>query len=287
MTGVCLQCAKEKCEETDTTKWLLLQEDEWNYRFFSSRPLLNESINLKELLQTKIGGVGPSPDFFESNIEPDPTLQQQAKIKYQFFKPLVNKTVEVTIYENPSSPFFDENRNRLYSEGATFFIKRICVLSLQKYFAISILAYAILILLALAFVLLLIFTVLKKDSHHLGVLWKFWLNIWMTIQLLSLTLFLGVSLPCCVEQFLKILFFYTIRWNYGLRNLINSVNGDSVYQQLLSGEKLPLQYQLQSIKQPFLHNMGVCFCIHLAIFFAYLIFKLWHCLIKKSVRVVY
>lgn len=33
--------------------------------------------------------------------------------------------------------------------------------------------------------------------------------------------------------------------------------------------------------------MGVIFCIHLAIFFAYLILKLWDMVIKKSVRFIY
>lgn len=154
-------------------------------------------------------------------------------IRYAFFKPLVNKTMELKIYENPSSPFFDENRNRLYSDNATLFIKRICVLSFWKYFFISFLAYLILCLLALSLLVLLIFTVFRKDFYNLGVLWKLWLNIWMIVQIISLTLFLGVNLPCCVEQFLKILFQFSIKWNFALRNLINSIHGDKVYQQLL------------------------------------------------------
>lgn len=39
------------------------------------------------------------------------------------------------MYENPNAPFFDENRNRLYSDKADNFIKWICVIgSLKKFF---------------------------------------------------------------------------------------------------------------------------------------------------------
>lgn len=75
MTGVCLPCVKDKCVEIDTTKWLLMPEDEWSYRFVSSRPLLNDKINFKELLQAKIGGIGPNPDFFQYSVDQDPTQQ--------------------------------------------------------------------------------------------------------------------------------------------------------------------------------------------------------------------
>lgn len=134
--------------------------------------------------------------------------------------------MEIQMYENPAVPFFDENRNRLFSDKASIFIKRICVINNLKKFFLQLLAYIILVLALLSFIFLMVFSFLKKDFHDIGTLWKYWLGNWVILQLVSIFILIGIYLPCCVEAFLSILFNYTVKWAHGLRPLIDSIHGD-------------------------------------------------------------
>lgn len=139
--------------------------------------------------------------------------------------------MQVQMYENPQNPFFDNYRNRLYSDSATHFLKRVCFLSTKKSFIFSFLAYVIIFLVLISLLILVIFTFLRKDFHDIGSLWKYWLNNWILVQLVALLLLLGLYLPCCVEKFLQVLFNYAIKWNHGLRGLINNINEGDDYLQ--------------------------------------------------------
>ncbi len=107
---------------------------------------------------------------------------------------------------------------------------RICYLKDDKERALRGLAYFTLILFALSLLIMLLVTIFCCPIRNLGALWKFLLHNWMKLQLIAFFVLLAIYMPCCIKEFLRIIYKFAVRWNHSFRTVFNdSYDDDQTY----------------------------------------------------------
>lgn len=141
----------------------------------------------------------------------------------------------------------------------------------------------------LSFILLLIFTMCCfKNITDIGGLWKFFLHNWMKLQMVAFFLLVGLNLPCCVKEFLNILYLIVVRWDHAFSSIIdNSQRGNLMYYTGMKLKMPPERFAELGVRAFILHNLCVAFIVHIFIFLIYIIVKIWDWLITSSCRFMY
>lgn len=166
-------------------------------------------------------------------------------------------------------------------------LRRVCYVGDHTERVMKILAWVLLAAYAFTFLVLLIFSFLcwsKYRYGYLGGLWKFFLHMWMKLQMVAFFFVLAIYMPCCVKAFLKQLYRIAVSWDHYLRSWIDNDNrGDRDYDEGID-QPLPQSFREVYIRPYILHNMLIFFIVQLAIFLLWIFMKLWDCfmVIKRS-----
>ena len=282
LNGECIKCLDGNCDEIEKTQWDVKQIDRSVYRVTPSRKLLNQKIDYQNMIDI---GFNEKFDYdYKKTINEE---KQYIDYDFEFKDRIVNKNLNFEIKNSETNRQFDVNRNQLFHQSDSFrqqvlvntIESNICYVKKVKKNAIKGLAIATLIIFVLSVVILLFMSVIcSKRFNNLGALWKFLLHTWMKLQLIAFFLFLGIYLPCCVQEFLKFIYKYAVSWDHAFRVILNDINdSDSSFTEGMLEKQLP--YKMHDVyARPFiLHNLMVAFIIQCLIFFVYIVLKIWDC----------
>ncbi len=215
--------------------------------------------------------------------------EQYIDVDLNYKDNLIEQKVLVSQKPGSTLTLYDTNRNLLSNEAAIFDIPRYCYVETGKKNALKALAYIALAFFFLSFLILLIMTCVKFSAFaELGALWKFFLHNWMKLQLIAFFCLLALYVPCCVKEFLNIIYKVVVSWNHGLETIINNSNvNDADYKSGIDSKEVPINFEEKGIEIFLLHNIGISFIVHLLIFLFYFVVKIWDCFITSNSSCMY
>ena len=272
----CEKCEEENCKEMELTTWDILKLNENEYKLTPTKKILNsENLNFEKLFKIKINsGKEEISDFtYKTNFD---NKTQIINYNFDFKKKIIDRNLEFIYKSNNDGVYYDENRNIIRDQNLSIKLKDICFLKKNKKNSLTALAIIILVIFFITFFLLIIITLYIKKIKNILFFWKFFLHSWMNFQLLTFFLFIGIKIPCCVKKFLSILYLVTVKWDYGLRWLIDIINEDKLSYKngLISSQPENLEFNDENVKAFILHNMGILFIIHFIFLIFYIIMRI-------------
>lgn len=278
----------------DPLFWTFLQLNSTDYVLIPSKPVLNVNTNPYQLINVNITG-RPNTSYTLTN---DLALQWiNLRVNLQngtYYNENVTLTINNSNFKNLTNgtiPKWYYYPNTFASNNGTlpFTIFQICNLDSNVVTSMNALAITILCLFAFCFLFLLCLTCCCWNStDDLGGLWKYFLHCVIRLNFVAFLILLGIHIPCCVKQFLNILYLIMVRWDGVLGEVINNINsGNANY---LSGLYTQARFQFfqeMGVYAFILHNMMISFIVHLFIFLIYIIVMIWDCLISSRGRCMY
>ena len=280
----CVKCRTPKCESFNTTKWSVERRDKNIFRLRPSRKILSD-IDFDNLFVIKVHETDEIIPYIQS-VNPD---EQYVDITLLIDKNINNKRLDFILMKDPDNPDYDVNFNLIYQEKIPVPIERICVVSDGKRRTLRALAITILALYGLSLIFLIIFTICCfKKITDIGGFWKFFLHNWMKLQLVAFFLLLALNMPCCVKEFLNVLYLIVVRWNHAFNDIINrSQSGNQNFVEGIARKTPPENFEEVGVHAFILHNICVSFIVHLFILLVYIVLKIWDWLITSSSRFMY
>ena len=280
----CISCSQDFCAEMDRTKWIIEPVDNDTFRLKPTREVMNFG-DIKEDFVLKLAKDGTTIPHTQT-INP---TEQYIDVDLNYKDNLIEQKVLVSQKPDSTLTLYDTNRNLLSNEAAVFDVPRYCYVEDGKKNALKALAIVALAIFLLSFLVLLIMTCVKFNAFaELGALWKFLLHNWMKLQLIAFFCLLALYVPCCVKEFLNIIYQVVISWNHGLKTIINNSNvNDADYKSGIDSKEVPINFEEKGIEIFLLHNIGVSFIVHLLIFLFYLVVKIWDCFITSNSSCMY
>ena len=287
-SDVCLKCFKENCSEIDQTTWQIKLINDQTYRIEPTRKLMG-SPNFDSIfnIQFEEGIDANSFNYTTTANNKDQYVDLRLDIKAN----LINQTLKIAPKNTSDvATFYDTNRNLLSTASAKLVIDRTCYVTDSTKDVMNGLAIFVIVLFFLSFAVLLVLTVLLFNKFEdLGTAWKFFLHNCIKFQFVALLLLTGVYMPCCVKEFLNIVFKIFISWDTALSSTIDSSNALSEeYLKVLKNNPVPRSFAEQGLQNYLLHNLGVLFIVNLILFVIYIVFKIWdRCVRGKRANVMY
>lgn len=287
-SDVCLKCFKDDCSEIDQTSWQIKLVNEQTYRIEPTRKLMG-SPNLDSIFNVQFDeGVDSSSFNYTMTAN---NKDQYVDLRLDIKANLINQTLKI-VPKNSSDVLnlYDTNRNLLSANSAKISVDRTCYVTQSTKSVMSGLAYFAIVLFFLSFIILLVITIFFFNKFEdLGTVWKFFLHNCIKFQFAALLLLTGIYMPCCVKEFLNIIFKIFISWDTALGPGIDSSNSSSEdYLKVLTNNQVPRSFAEQGLQNYILHNLGVLFIINLILFLIYVGFKIWdHCVRGKRANIMY
>lgn len=142
-------------------------------------------------------------------------------------------------------------------------------------------AWVLLALYAFTFLVMIIYSCVNwccfNCTRTLGGYWKYFLHMWMKLQLVAFFIILAFGMPCCVKAFLYELYRIAVSWDHNLRYWIDNANeGNGNYERWVN-KPLPPHVTYVNIKAWILHNLAIFFIVQLVIILFYFMIKIWDC----------
>lgn len=166
---------------------------------------------------------------------------------------------------------YDVNRNMVFhgrdiittSVNVNTIKEGICYLPTNKSKALKALAITALLLIAIVFIIILLISIfLCSKMPNMLDMWKFLLHNWMRLQLIAFLLFIGIYQPCCVREFLNIIYRYAVSWNQGFRGVIwNTLDENPTILNGMKKSVLPEIFREHSILAFILFNITIWFIV--------------------------
>jgi hypothetical protein len=287
-SDVCLKCFKPDCSEIEQTSWQTKLVNDQTYRIEPTRKLLG-SPNLDSIFEIQFDqGVGASG--FNYTMTPN-NKDQYIDLVLDLKANLINQTLKVVPKNSTDvNNFYDANRNLLSPNATKIVVDRTCYVGDSTKSVMRGLAWFVIVLFFLSFLILLLVTIFFCSKFDdLGTVWKFFLHNCIKFQFVALLLLTGIYMPCCVKEFMNIIFKIFISWDTALSPHIHSSNAASEeYMKVLRANQVPRSFAEQGLQNYLLHNMGVLFIINLIIFLIYVGFKIWDvCARGKRATIMY
>lgn len=314
----CLPCTDPKCScppsvipnttnRTNITiihiNWTVIEVTNVCFRLVPSLPILNSQMNPYHFIPVNISGLPPNTGYSHSidvknqwvNFCVNASDRAYCNMNVSMFVNLTNVTKIISLANhtkiNITRMSIVNFYNDTYSTNGTWnrTIFQICNLSGGDVTSYNALAITLLVLFAVAaFVLLCLTLCCWKRVVDLGGLWKFFLYQWVKLTFVAFLIVLGIHLPCCLRQFLHILYMIGVRWDQAFAEIINSVyNGSSVYWAGIASSTPPMNFRNVGVFAFVLHNMMIAFIIQLFIFTIWILVMIWDCLITSRGRCMY
>ena len=274
--GICIACRDGECNNYTKTKFEIEKISNDHFRLKPDRKIVNfEKIDFKNLFQIKLDGKTKEISNFDYQTIVN-TKNQSIDYKFDFNQKIQKNKLEFNYQKSPKTPYFDENRNLLQNMVLQVQLQEICYLSKSKNNALTGLAVFILILFLICLITLILISIFVTKIKNKAYFWKFFLSIWMNMQLVTFFLFYGVNIPCCVQRFLHILFKISVKWNYALRWAINNENHwkEEFQRGVLESQPEGIIFVKEDVRSFVLHNMGLLFVFHLVFLVFYLVYKI-------------
>lgn len=283
-TNTCVKCNSDDCNGFDTTKWTVERRDKNVFRLRPNRKIVSD-LDFDNLFIIKVSGTDEMVKYTKVvNKE-----NQFIDITLDLTKDINNKTLDFILVTDPNNPQCDVNHNIIYQKKADIPIDRICIVLPNKRRALRALAIVILAVYCLSFLMLVVFTICCFGKiTDVGGLWKFFLHNWMRLQMVAFFLLLAVNLPCCVKEFLNILYLIVVRWDHAFGTVIDhSQKSSASFNRGLQSQMPPERFAEVGVRAFILHNLCVAFIVHLVILLVYIVVKIWDWLITSSSRFMY
>lgn len=284
LSDTCLTCRESDCSDFETTVWTVTKQGDQIYRLTPSNRIKSE-VNYNSLFTVVEKDTGKNIEFTQT-VNP---VTQEVDIELAPTEDIKETEIEFKLNQDEANPMFDENNNLIYAKSSTATIERICYVSDDKKEALQALAITVLGVYALSLILLIIFTICCfKKIHDIGGLWKFFLHNWMKLQMVAFFLLLGVYLPCCVKEFLNILYLIAVKWDHAFNDIINdSQDNNTKFNSGLLESQPPKRFTDEGVYAFILHNICVAFIVHLFILLMYIVVKIWDVLITSTAQCMY
>ncbi len=281
MTDVCVKCQDEFCDELNSTRFELVnnndKNNEWHIK--SSRPVKAESIDAEKVFNIAFTGEKNSMNDFNYKLEPSKDPDYTHRVFFDWKDNFKEENLTLTTNFDDDKPIYDVNHNLIYMKNTETELKRACYVSDDKDDKMKILAYFLLWFYVFTAVFLLIFTIFccRKRVTIAG-LWKYMLHMWMKLQMVAFFIFINVYMSCCLRRFLHYLYKYGVSWDHELRELFdNWWDDEHDYVEGLN-EFYLTSFISEDVQRFILHNMGIFFLVHIVIFIVYILIKLCECI---------
>lgn len=285
-TDTCIPCLTPDCSEISTSQILISPLTDNSFRVQNSIPLADYNQFVKNV-QVSLNGVGSST-VYKHTINPN-IAGQFSDIIFDIQGDASNSMVNITLPNTTSPPIFDQNGNLMYQNTASIRFSTFCILSPSLKTSMNALSYIIVVLFFITLGFILLLTIFcQKRIKDLSGLWKFFLHNCIKAQFICFLVLLNLNMPCCVREFLNILYYFFVSWDHAFGHSINNLEKDSTaYQTGYISNSIPKQFTQVGAYNFLLHNMMVIFIIHLLIFVIYISLKIFDCLKFQKNRFFY
>ena len=280
----------------DCLFWTFREVDNIDYQLIPSQAILTAKTNPYQFISINLKGTCNTTSFTLSNDLNSQLINLHLNLTNGTFYDQamtihINKTQFNKKNTNCSLARVFSFPDTVISDNGTisFPVFQICNLSKKDITTFNALAITLLAVLFICFLCLICVTCcFWSKTADLGGLWKFFLHILVKLQFVAFMLLLGFHIPCCLRQFLNILYLITIRWDSAFSTVFNNIYGNSI--EYWSG--IYIQAPVMNLRQMgvftfILHNMMISFIIHLCIFTLYLVLIVWDCLITSKGKFMY
>ena len=275
LNNICVECLKNKCEELPLSNWRIQKVSNDNYKLIPPTKLNNgDKINFNEVFEVLVNGENKTKGDFDYESKYN-SIENSINYEFDFNKKKTNKHMLEFNYLKSQQKLYDINKNLIPDLNIKIKSETVCSLSQNKKNALHGFAITILVIFLLTFIFLILFTIfLRKKINYISLYWKLFLHTWMNFQLLTFFLFLGIKIPCCLREFLHVLYLVTVKWDYALRPLIDYTNNSDTYDEgILMSQPDYIEFRNENVEGFLLHNMGVLFIFILLFKAVYIVIK--------------
>lgn len=277
----CVACKDATCSEAALTTWTVTKLSENKFMLKPNRKIQNFSDSI---------------DYFKVNITDGRTdvphkeiidvANQTVQVELEYQDAIINKKLS---FVPNSTSLYDVNSNQLSPSEVSILVDQYCYVEEGKKSTLQILAIVAMVFLAISFIMLLVFTIIYYNRiADVGALWKFMLHSWMKLQLIAFFLLLAINMPCCVKEFLNVIYTVAVRWDHAIGQYIDTANsGDAVYSATMNESQPPIQFANERIEAFVLHNLAIAFIVQIVILLMYVVVKLWDCITTSTASFMY
>ena len=278
---ICVACTDDTCSDAVLTYWQATKLSDNTFLLNTNKRLRNFNSDA-DYFNVILADTGDEIPHTESiDVE-----AQTVEVTINYKASLVNE--EISFVPN-EMVLYDVDGNQMSTSSASVMIDRYCYVSPRNKTTLRTLAIIALVFLLVSVAMLLVFTIVYyKRIVDLSGLWKFTLHNWMKLQFMAFFLLLAVKTPCCVKEFLNVLYTIAVRWNHAFGGAIDSSNSNNInYTNGFDEAAPPTQFSREGIAVFILHNITVAFIVHVAILLAYAVVKIWDCFATSTANCMY
>ena len=272
-SGFCVECKNGNCDRLRQQSWDIDRIEDDTFVLTPSIPLEKELPFKKPFIITEQGRENRPIDYKYDFNDERTSIEVELKNKRRIEDGVINFDYK----QNPNKQICDAEGNTMVLRRATIEVKQICYVKKHKRRTMRALGITVLGTYGLSLLLLILFSVCCfRKITDLGGLWKFFLHNWMRLQMVAFFLLLAVYMPCCIKEFLNVLYRIVVKWDHAFGYIIDdSKENNNDFNKGLRDQRPPLRFAEQGVEAFILHNIMVAFIVHLFIFLVYLCVKAW------------
>ena len=281
--GLCLKCSQEGCKFRTGQDWRVDRREDDTFRLYPNVPL-NTKLSKKKPFRITLKNRPTKPILYDYKYGDD---NEYIEVELVNKRIIEDKTLIFTYIVEDQ--LCGSDGNMIANSSASYDVDKVCYVRKSKRRGLRSMAIIVLGLYALSLLLLILFSLCCfKKIYDLGGLWKFFLHNWMRLQMVAMFILLAVYMPCCIKEFLNVLYRIVVKWDHAFDEIIDdSKENNTDYNEGLIDQRPPLRFAEQGVAAFILHNIMVAFIAHLFIFLIYMAIKLWDWLITSDSRCMY